>query len=87
MCRELREIDVPSGPVCTPARSRSTTTATSPGSRSTSRRGSSRPRPTASCGSRSTVRDMMLGGAAGFDERGEHELKGIDGSWKLFAVR
>ena len=27
----------------------------------------------------STVRDMMLGGAAGFDERGEHELKGIDG--------
>ena len=35
----------------------------------------------------STVRDMMLGGAAGFDERGEHALKGIDGSWKLFAVR
>ena len=35
----------------------------------------------------STVRDMMLGGAAGFDERGEHELKGIDGAWKLFAVR
>ena len=35
----------------------------------------------------STVRDMMLGGAAGFDERGEHSLKGIDGTWKLFAVR
>lgn len=35
----------------------------------------------------STVRDMMLGGAAGFDDRGEHELKGIDGTWKLFAVR
>ncbi|MGZ6954829.1 MAG: alpha/beta fold hydrolase [Acidimicrobiia bacterium] len=35
----------------------------------------------------STVRDMMLGGAAGFEERGEHELKGIDGAWKLFAVR
>ena len=35
----------------------------------------------------STVRDMMLGGAAGFDERGEHELKGIEGAWKLFAVR
>ena len=35
----------------------------------------------------STVRDMMLGGAAGFDERGEHALKGIDGTWKLFAVR
>ena len=35
----------------------------------------------------STVRDMMLGGAAGFDDRGEHALKGIDGNWKLFAVR
>ncbi len=34
----------------------------------------------------STVRDMMLGGGATFDERGEHALKGIDGSWKLFAV-
>ena len=28
----------------------------------------------------STVRDMMLGGSASFTERGEHELKGIDGS-------
>jgi class 3 adenylate cyclase len=35
----------------------------------------------------STVGDMMLGGAAGFDERGEHALKRIDGTWKLFAVR
>jgi class 3 adenylate cyclase len=34
----------------------------------------------------STVRDMMLGGGTSFTERGEHELKGIDGSWKLFAV-
>ncbi len=34
----------------------------------------------------STVRDMMLGGSASFAERGEHELKGIDGSWKLFSV-
>ena len=34
----------------------------------------------------STVRDMMLGGSAAFAERGEHELKGIDGNWKLFAV-
>jgi class 3 adenylate cyclase len=34
----------------------------------------------------STVRDMMLGGRASFAERGEHELKGIDGSWKLFSV-
>jgi class 3 adenylate cyclase len=34
----------------------------------------------------STVRDMMLGGSATFVDRGEHELKGIDGAWHLFAV-
>lgn len=34
----------------------------------------------------STVRDMMLGGSAHFDDRGDHELKGIDGTWRLFAV-
>jgi len=34
----------------------------------------------------STVRDMMLGGSASFTERGEHELRGIDGSWRLFSV-
>jgi class 3 adenylate cyclase len=34
----------------------------------------------------STVRDLMLGGSASFTERGEHELKGIDGSWRLFSV-
>jgi class 3 adenylate cyclase len=34
----------------------------------------------------STVRDLMLGGSARFTERGEHELKGIDGSWRLFSV-
>ena len=34
----------------------------------------------------STVRDMMLGGSASFTERGEHDLKGIDGRWRLFSV-
>lgn len=34
----------------------------------------------------STVRDLLLGGDVLFAERGEHELKGIDGSWRLFAV-
>jgi len=29
---------------------------------------------------------MMLGGAASFTDRGEHELKGVDGAWRLFAV-
>ena len=34
----------------------------------------------------STMRDLMLGGSASFADRGEHELKGIDGSWRLFSV-
>ena len=34
----------------------------------------------------STVRDLMLGGVATFEDRGEHALKGIDGEWRLFAV-
>ncbi len=34
----------------------------------------------------STVRDAMLGGSASFAERGEYELKGIDGRWRLFSV-
>ncbi len=34
----------------------------------------------------STVRDMMLGGTTTFHDAGEHELKGIDGSWRLFSV-
>ena len=34
----------------------------------------------------STVRDMMLGGADTFSDRGEHVLKGIDGSWRLYSV-
>jgi class 3 adenylate cyclase len=32
------------------------------------------------------VRDMMLGGSASFAERGEHELRGIEGNWRLFSV-
>jgi class 3 adenylate cyclase len=34
----------------------------------------------------STVRDLMLGGSTSFTDRGEHELKGIDGNWRLFSV-
>jgi len=34
----------------------------------------------------STLRDLMLGGATTFEDRGEHALKGIDGTWRLFAV-
>jgi class 3 adenylate cyclase len=32
-----------------------------------------------------TVRDLVVGSGIEFDDRGEHELKGVPGSWKLFA--
>jgi class 3 adenylate cyclase len=34
----------------------------------------------------STVRDMLLGSGLAAVDRGEHELKGIDGTWRLHAV-
>ena len=34
-----------------------------------------------------TVRDLVAGSGLEFDARGSHELKGIGGSWELFAVR
>lgn len=34
-----------------------------------------------------TVRDLVAGSGIEFDDRGEHELKGIPGTWQLFAVR
>jgi len=33
-----------------------------------------------------TVRDLVVGSGIEFSERGEAELKGVPGSWKLFAV-
>lgn len=33
-----------------------------------------------------TVKDLMVGSGAGFEERGEHQLKGIPGTWRLFAA-
>ncbi len=33
-----------------------------------------------------TVRDLVAGSGIGFDDRGSHELKGIPGSWQLFAA-
>ena len=35
----------------------------------------------------STVKDLVVGSSIEFEERGEHELKGVPGSWKLFAVK
>ena len=34
----------------------------------------------------STVRDLVIGSDIEFDDRGEHELKGVPGTWRLFAV-
>jgi class 3 adenylate cyclase len=34
----------------------------------------------------STVRDLLLGGDRTFADRGEHALKGIDGSWRLYQL-
>jgi class 3 adenylate cyclase len=34
----------------------------------------------------STVRDLVAGSGIEFTDRGAHELKGIPGQWRLFAV-
>jgi len=34
----------------------------------------------------STVRDLVAGSGLQFAERGEHELRGVPGSWRLYAV-
>jgi len=34
----------------------------------------------------STVKDSVVGSSVEFEDRGEHELKGVPGTWRLFAV-
>jgi class 3 adenylate cyclase len=34
----------------------------------------------------STVRDMLLGGEHSFAARGEHQLKGVEGTWRLYSL-
>ena len=34
----------------------------------------------------STVKDLVAGSGIEFEDRGEQELKGVPGSWHLFAV-
>lgn len=34
----------------------------------------------------STVKDLVVGSGIAFTDRGEHDLKGVPGTWKLFAV-
>jgi hypothetical protein len=32
------------------------------------------------------VKDLVVGSAIEFDDRGSHELKGVPGEWRVFAV-
>jgi class 3 adenylate cyclase len=34
----------------------------------------------------STVKDIVAGSGIVFDERGEHELHGVPGAWRLFTA-
>jgi class 3 adenylate cyclase len=34
----------------------------------------------------STVKDLVAGSGLGFEDRGSHELKGVPGEWRLYAV-
>ena len=34
----------------------------------------------------STLCDLVIGSGLAFEERGAHELKGVPGEWRLFAV-
>jgi class 3 adenylate cyclase len=34
----------------------------------------------------STVKDLVVGSGIEFQDRGEHDLKGVPGSWRLFSV-
>ncbi len=34
----------------------------------------------------STVEDLVAGSGIAFEDRGEHQLKGIPDTWRLFAV-
>ena len=33
-----------------------------------------------------TVKDLVAGSGLEFEDRGAHELKGVPGEWRLFAV-
>jgi class 3 adenylate cyclase len=34
----------------------------------------------------STLKDLVIGSGIEFTERGDYELKGVPGTWKLFAL-
>ena len=72
-------------PASTPARS-SSWTAASAGSACTSARGSSAAAGAGEVLVSRTVTDLVAGSGLAFEDRGLHELKGVPGEWRLFAV-
>jgi len=34
-----------------------------------------------------TIKDLVVGSGIEFDDRGEHDLKGVPGTWHLFTVK
>jgi class 3 adenylate cyclase len=34
----------------------------------------------------STVKDLVAGSGIAFEDRGEHQLKGVPGTWRLFSI-
>jgi class 3 adenylate cyclase len=34
-----------------------------------------------------TVKDLVVGSDIKFADRGEHQLKGVPGTWRIFAVQ
>src|ERR671924_1356287 len=41
----------------------------------------------AACAIRDSVRGLVAGSGISFEERGEHELKGVPGTWRVYAAR
>ena len=74
-----------SAPASTPA-SASACPDDSPASPCTSRRAPARSPSARSCMATRTVRDLAVGALLDFDPRGTRELKGVPGSWDVFAV-
>ena len=74
-----------SAPACTRASARSwaTTSAASP---STSPRGSWAAPCAGEVRVSNTVKDLVVGSGLRFDDRGAHELRGVPGEWRLWAV-
>ena len=74
-----------SAPVCTPAKSRSSAASVAGIAVHTGARVAALAAPGEVLVS-STVKDLVAGSGIEFEERGEHELKGVPGTWRLYAV-